>query len=307
MQGDERRFVRLRLADVVVGEPLPFTLYDEEKTAIRLRGDTIVSQAALGQLFSQNVYRLEQEPALRDGLGVMLSRQPSADKARAKTAPARGAEMAFDSSGIRVGDPIQLQSTPAAPRYTSLLIGYLKNRSVIVTQPEIDGELAMLREGQAFSARFFSGRSVFEFPTSVLKQTNVPYPLLHLAYPRDLKVQEIRRAPRVAVDVIVAVETPGGESHSGKLLDLSTAGAGLGARKRFADKGDVLRLKFKLAVQGIDTYIVATAEVRNVVHRVDHAQTPYLYGLHFVDLEEGTLLVLAAYVFGAIIGEHTGH
>lgn len=307
MEGDERGLVRLNLDDIEIGVPLRFTLYDDKGAVRCLRGEIIASPAALEQLFSRNVYRLEQEPSLRDGLGVMLARQASGEKARAKGASGRGGEVAFDSSGIRVGDPIQLQSTPAAPRYTSLLIGFLKNRSVIVTQPEIDGELAMLREGQAFSARFFSGRSVFEFPTSVLKQTNVPYPLLHLAYPRDLKVQEIRRAPRVAVDVIVAVETPGGESHSGKLLDLSTAGAGLGARKRFADKGDILRLKFKLAVQGIDTYIVVTAEVRNVAQRADQAQAPYLYGLHFVDLEEGTLLVLAAYVFGAIIGEHTGH
>lgn len=217
---------------------------------------------------------------------------------------ARQAVASLDSSRIQIGDAIVLQTTSEAPKLSARLIGYLKNRSVITTQPEIDGELVMLREGQAFTVRFFSGKSVCEFATNILKQTSVPYPLVHLAYPRELKVQEVRRSARIAVDLIAAIEFSGqaGQS-SGKLIDLGAHGAGLCAKTALGQKGDFLRLKFKLSIQGVDSYLVLNSEIRNVLKREgDHAM-PYLHGLNFSGVESNSQLALSAYVYGRLLGD----
>lgn len=216
----------------------------------------------------------------------------------------RPSAIGLDSSRIQIGDAILLQTTPDAPRLLSRLIGYLKNRSVIVTQPEIEGELVMLREGQAFSARFFSGKNVCEFATNVLKQTSVPYPFLHLSYPRELKVQEVRRSARIPVDLIAAIECASQSGvNSGKLIDLGANGAGLCAKLPLGQKGSLVRLKFKLSIHGIDSYLALNSEIRNVVKREGEPTMPYLHGLSFLDVESNTRLALAAYVSGHLLGE----
>ena len=64
----------------------------------------------------------------------------------------------------------------------------------------------MLRDGQTFVGRFFSGQRAFAFSTALVKQTSVPFPHMHLAYPRDLRVQEVRKSPRIDVQMIAAIE-----------------------------------------------------------------------------------------------------
>jgi len=316
MLDEDHKFIRMELEEIEIGRPLRCNVYDGNRQVVRRKGEAIATQAEAEEIFLRGAYRVLQETTLQDiGIGFIVPKpgaktdapaagEIAAKPAAARPAPARTAEKTLDSSRIRVGDPILLLTTADAPKYTARLIGYLKNRSVIVTQPEVDGELVMLREGQAFTGRFFSGQSVYEFPTNIIKQTSVPYPLLHLAYPRELRVQEVRRSPRVNVELIAAIELgEGGEQYSGKIVDLGTAGAGLVARSQFADKGDSLRIKFKLTVQGIDAYFVINCQIRNVARRDNETAMPYFYGLHFTDVENSMQLALTAYVFGHLLGD----
>ena len=291
----EQRFIKLKASDIEIGKPVRWAIYNGNREQIIAPGGIVATAADAEALIAQGVYRVPGGDA-----GA-----PLVEELAAGGQPARAVrELGFDTSRIRVGDVIQLETEPDAPRHLVLLVGYLKQRGIIVTPPESAGGLMMLREGQPFVARFFSGQRAFVFSTTLLKQTSVPFPHLYLAYPRELRFQEIRNSVRADVQLIAAVEYPGrSEQASAKLINLSTTGAGLRSRQRLAADGDVLRLKFKLSLHGLDTFVVVTGKVCTVTTKNDESEMPFSYGIQFDEPDSQTHFSLAAFVYGSLLGE----
>lgn len=281
MAVNEGNFARVGLGDIVVGQPLRWNLYNESREQICRQGQIFDSLEAIDALVSPGVYRL-------------LS---NAEK--------QSRDVAFDTSRIRVGDAIQLEVSPEQPRYVVFLIGYQKNKGIIVTPPESAGGLMMLRDGQSFVGRFFSGQRAFAFSTTLVRQTSVPFPHMHLAYPRDLRVQEVRKSPRIDVQMIAAIEFVDREAPqaSGKICNLSATGAALRTKHRLAPIGEKVRLKFKLAIQGLETYLSVLCEIRSLADNRDDPAMPVLWGLSFVEPDSHAHFALSAYVYGMLLGE----
>lgn len=329
MLDDGKKYVRLTLDDIEIGKPLRWAIYNGDKDLIFGRGEVIPTRAEAEAAIGKGWFRVFQDgdPApvaqgirpltsrverspLRDAVIAQQQSAASAPATAAATAqaaarkPDRPGVVALEASRIQVGDAVQLQgSADASLRYLVRLIGYAKNSGVIVSVPELNGAPVMLREGQAFVGRFFSGLSAYAFPTSVLRQTNVPYPHLHLTYPREVSVQEVRKSPRIDTDLIAALSLPSGKEGAGKIIDLSATGAGLRTRSAIAAKGDVIQAKFKVSIQGLDTVLALTAEVCNA--RADPEQPmPHFLGLRFREVEAATQFALTAYVYGRLVGEN---
>lgn len=327
MFDDGKKFVRLTIDDVEIGKPLRWAIYNGDKELVFGRGESIPTRAEAEAAIAKGWYRLFQESDLagspqapqnarleRSPLreAVIAQRAASAERgnapAAASAAPAGGGKrpgvVTLEASRIQVGDAIQLQgSADASLRFLVRLIGYAKNSGVIVSVPEVNGAPVMLRDGQAFVGRFFSGLSAYAFPTSVLRQTNVPYPHLHLTYPREVGVQEVRKSPRIDTDLIAALSLPTGKEGAGKLVDLSAHGAGIRTKQELAAKGDVIQVKFKVSVQGIDSVLVLAAEVCNAKHDPEQPM-PHFLGLRFVDVEASAQFALTAFVYGRLVGEN---
>lgn len=89
--------------------------------------------------------------------------------------PSRETMTALDATKLRIGDPLILQATGDAPRLAVRVIGYLKNKGLITTVPEANGEFVMLKDGLTFVARFFSGKHAYAFTVVLNKQTSVPF------------------------------------------------------------------------------------------------------------------------------------
>lgn len=276
----EQNFAKVALADIEVGQPLRWNLYTENRELRLRQGEVLASLEAVDALVSEGVFRVLSN-------AERLAR-----------------EVTFETTRVRIGDAIQLEVSPELPRFVVSLIGYLKNKGIIVTPPESAGGLVMLREGQAFVGRFFSGQSAYAFSTSLVKQTSVPFPHLHLAYPRDLRVQEVRKSPRIDVQMIAAIELIDGEGQfSGKICNLSATGAALRTKQRMASKGDKLRVKFKLRIHGMETFLTVPCEVRMATENRDDPSMPFLWGLHFIDPDHHAHFALSAYVYGVLLGE----
>lgn len=276
----DQNFAKVGVADIEVGKPLRWNLYNESREQIHKQGVMLDTLEAIEALVTSGVYRL-------------LS---SAEK--------QAREITFDTSRVRIGDALQLETSPESPRYVVFLIGYLKNKGIIVTPPESSGGLVMLREGQSFVGRFFSGQRAFAFSSSLVKQTTIPFPHLHLAYPRELRVQEIRKSPRIDVQLIAALELVDKQGQgSGKICNLSATGAALRTKTRLASVGDRMRLKFKISIQNQETFLSVLCEVRSIVENKDEPAMPYLWGLLFVDPESHVHFALSAYVYGMLLGE----
>lgn len=206
--------------------------------------------------------------------------------------------MALELSKVKIGSLMQIQAnTPNSPKYVVNLIGFLKKKGVCVTQPASGGELAMIRESQEVTVRFFSGKDAFAFETVALKQTMSPYPMLHLAYPKSIKVHQVRAKSRLQLELIaVAINAERQIQESLKIVDLSIGGASLQTTSDLGGIGDYLSLKFKVTVEQIEILIEINCQIRNVVQPTEEGDKKYTYGVSFHDVPESMLLALSAFV-----------
>ena len=206
--------------------------------------------------------------------------------------------MALELSKVKIGSVMQLQAkAPNSPKYVVNLIGFLKKKGVCVTQPASGGELAMIRENQELTVRFFSGKEAFAFDTVALKQTMSPYPMLHLSYPKAIKVHQVRAKSRLQLELIAVAICPERElQESLKITDLSVGGASLQTTSDLGAIGDHLSLKFKVTVEQIEVLLELQCQIRNVVQPTEEGDKTYTYGVSFHDVPENMLLTLSAFV-----------
>lgn len=202
---------------------------------------------------------------------------------------------------LGIGETLQLQasSRPTEQRYYVRLIGYLKGKGLVVTTPTQDGKYLLMREGQSFVVRMFSGKSAYAFSSSIIKSTNVPYPHLHLSYPPEVRGLIVRGAVRAPVRLISSVQDSVGATHSSVLGNLSTGGCSLLARKRLAPVGANLKLKFRLTACDTEYLLNVEGTVRNLRDEPaeEDPELCKLHGIQFDKLSPEHRLVLTAFVY----------
>lgn len=315
MLDEEVKFVKLAAPDLEFGKALRWPLFNGNREQVYPQGGLIPTQAAIDELLSRGVYRRETEAdALEKRTSVPLrpERRPPGEAAAAAAAapeaaaprPARReAEIKFENTRIRVGDLMQFVGGPNDPKYTVALLGYQKGRGLIVSQPESGGGVVMLRDGQTFTVRFFSGLRVFSFTATVLRQTAVPFPHMFLTYPKQINHQQIRKSPRIDVSLIASVDIPEKtQGIPGRIYNLSTSGIGLRTKAPLGNKGEVIRVKFKLEIQELESVLNVPCEICSVMPFAGDDQTPLQYGLSFLDVDNNARIALSAFVFGQLLG-----
>lgn len=308
MLDEEVKFVKLGASDLEFGKPLRWAVFNGNREQVFPAGGLIPTQAAIDELLARGVYRRETESDPQDkGTSVLLrpERQQSVDGQKAATPrpTRRDEDIRFENTRIRAGDLMQLAGGPSDPKYTVALLGYLKNRGLIVSQPEANGGVVMLRDGQTFTVRFFSGLRVFSFTATVLRQTAVPFPHMFLTYPKQINHQQIRKSPRIDVSLIASADIS--EKTSGvpcRIFNLSTTGIALRSKAPLGSKGDVIRVKFKLEIQDLESVLNVPCEICNVANVPNDEQTPLQYGLSFLDVDNNARIALSAFVFGQMLG-----
>ena len=214
--------------------------------------------------------------------------------------------IALEEARLQIGDLVQLQSQQGNRdvRYSVRLIGMCKGRSVLVSTPMEEGKYLLLREGQSFVLRAFSGKSAYAFPTHIIKSVNTPYPYLHLSYPKQVKSLVVRRGARAEVHLICAIthcdDTP--LQAAGSLLNISIGGGLLAARQQLGETGQKLTVKFKVEVNEIDVLLELNAIIRSLVVEPDgETDTPYNHGLQFVDVSPEDSIPLLAFVYHMLL------
>ncbi|MCK6376586.1 MAG: flagellar brake protein [Zoogloea sp.] len=287
-------FVRVNSGEVEVGRPVPWALYDDRKQLLLARGVIVETETQKKALMERGLFRKLQISESK------LNTDPGGEKTNESS-------FAFDDVRLDIGDTLQLQSQgdTAQSRYYVKLIGYLKGKSIIVSTPAVDGKVLLMREGQAFVVRMFSGKSVYAFGTTVHKVANVPYPHLHLTYPSQVRGLVVRRGARARVNLICAVIGADGRSHAASLVDLSTGGAMLTAKAPVGLKDDNISIKFRVTVSDVEEYLTVPAVLRSVhAAAAAEGETPQVnHGVQFGDLPHSEQIVLSAFVYRALFEE----
>lgn len=209
----------------------------------------------------------------------------------------------------QVGDTLQLQfvGDETARRYHTRLVGYLADKSLLITTPRKDGRVILMREGQAVVVRMLSGNTVCAFSTSVLLTCMRPYPYLHLAYPKELEKIVVRKAHRARTHLLVTVQPKTndgdtGSSQSAVVVDISTTGALLHSPEPLGRVGDVIMLGARLNVGEVGEYLQIPAVIRNIQRIGGDERAPeYSCGVEFQMVEAHDAIVLHGYVYEHLI------
>lgn len=298
--------IRLQLDDIPIGTPLASTVFDQDGNIAYRPGHTFRSREELAlierttQLFRADPGRGRVEIAA----GAASKRAPISERGNSEEI-----ETTLDDIRLHIGEAWQLQpvSDLDQRRYYVKLVGYLKPVSVIVTAPTADGKALLIREGQPFIVRAFSGKSAYAFKTAVIKTVSSPFPHLHLTYPESVRGMIVRRNERIQVNIIVSV-TPsraGIGKTSGVIVNASKTGASLRTRASIGESGDGVSLSFKLNIEENDYLLSLEGIIRAVRPCGSDQDKSVEYGIQFVSIKPIDQLVLGAFVNSLIANVDT--
>lgn len=178
-------------------------------------------------------------------------------------------------------------------REKSILVGYRRNSSILVTMPPG----LPIKVGEKINVRFFYGRksSACAFQTEVLSTTKVPFAHMHLKMPEEVLTGEVRQNVRADVEVISRVDFKlDGDSKSttAKIVDLSLNGARIIGRTFDFDVGAEVVLVFKINVTEIE-YEVSVQAIARSKQDIEKGKS---VGLQFHDLPPNDKIALQAFV-----------
>ena len=297
--------IPVRKADIAIGKPLPWAVYDAHHVLLLNKGVVVTSEHQLEILIEKGLYReySETHPRAPDLVGLQrgeaVHAQPIED----------GVDIPFDQVRIVPGDLLQLQDLQEGmhERYNVLIIGMYKGKSVLVSHPMVDDKLFLVREGQNFLVRAFSGVNACGFKARVLKVNLLPYPYLHLSYPNTVHVVRVRQALRAPVDIITAVyEREGGPLiASGRIVDLSVGGARVHSPVRFGEKGGRVFITFKVKLEDIEEIITTPAIIRSLGEETDDkGGFMQVMGLQFGEINPAQRLIIMNLVYQHLFKEY---
>ncbi len=218
-------------------------------------------------------------------------------------------KISADESGychVHVGEKIQLEPIAGelSARYICRVIGYVPEQSLIVTAPEVNGKLVLVRQDQQFNVRMLDGINAQGFITGVLAAPVKPYPHLHLAFPREMESVIVRKAERAECDLITAAQP----LHAGNdawikshLLDISVGGGRLRSTRPLAKVGEGVRLMFELPSLDGKEQLTIAGVVRNHSESADDSGRFFYSGIEFRNLNRIQRLFIHAFVMTEIL------
>lgn len=206
-------------------------------------------------------------------------------------------EVDFDAIRLYPGAEMQVQSLAdvAQVRHKVRFIGFIKDKSLLVTLPLKNGERMWMEEGQTFIVRGFNGKYAYAFTTPVIRARAHPFPYLHFAWPLEVECQLVRNALRVAVSLPAAISQAGGQPVTVTILDLSASGALIDSPVEAGAAGDHVQLDFAVDFEGDAMKLgIPSAVIRKIYQK--ESEAGYRIGLGFEHISQNDSLILHYFI-----------
>lgn len=284
--------VSVRPAEISVGKPLLWSVYDADGNLLLKSGFVIESQNQIEVLSKNGFFR----DARWGGVGSRRYEATGSAAADGVLEATKETVVRMEDVRWRIGESLYLQphDNPTL-RYTVRLIGFVKNKTVMVTAPTLDGKFGFIREGQTFVVRSFSGKKAYAFTAAAVKSMHAPYPYLHISYPQQVKATAVRKGSRAAVKIIASVSLgQPARTIATTLIDLSVGGASGIAKQPFGVKGEQGQIKFKLHVAEHTAFLNLKAALRSVT--LAESGDVYNHGFEFLEVPVDERMILSAFV-----------
>jgi c-di-GMP-binding flagellar brake protein YcgR len=281
--------VSVRPAEISVGKPLLWSVYDAAGNLLLKSGFVVESQSQIEGLSKNGFFRDARWDSRKAGA-------PGSAAEEGAPEPAKETLVCMEDVRWRIGETLSLQphDNPTL-RYTVRLIGFVKNKTVMVTAPTLDGKFGFIRDGQTFVVRSFSGKKAYVFTAAAVKSVHAPYPYLHLSYPQQVRATAIRKGSRAAVKIIASVSLgQPARTIATTLIDLSVGGGSGIARQAFGVKGEAGQIKFKLHVAEHTAFLNLNTILRSVT--LAESGDAYNHGFEFLQVPVDERMILSAFV-----------
>lgn len=296
-----------------LGTPLPWEVYDQGGNLLMDQGGVVETEQELQALLARNPMREVSWDS--DAQPAQENEGPESRCFEAALTDAPGRSFTFQDMRLRVGDRIQLQppATVGQERHIVKLIGYLDNASLLVTVPKQNGLRVPLRENDKLVARIFASQKAFGFSTMVERVCKIPYEYMHLSFPTQIQSSVVRKAPRVRTKIIASIATsdiPDNDGRqSGVIVDLSADGALIKSRRALSDRGQVIKLSFRVNLHNIGALLNVQAIVRNVFDdagKEGDSAAMVNHGVQFQDIPANDSMILQSLIYQQMIEQpHT--
>lgn len=296
----------VRKADIEVGKPLPFAIYDADRNLLLNRGVVVATEHQLEVLLAKGLFRERMRPKS----GAVPTDALPAEPGGGGGGSGRPMEETLDLDALKLlpGDTLQLQPLMEGQteRWSVQVICQLKPKSLLVSAPVVDGKLIFIKDGQTYLVRAFSGLNVCAFKARVLKSQLQPFPYLHLSWPDSVQAMRIRKAMRAPVAIIAAVHDgeEGRQTGAGKIVDISVGGAKLLSPTQLGAKDQTLWLSFKVKLGDMEEYVKTAATIRTSGEETDEqGKTMHAYGVQFGELGQSQRLIIMNLVYQFVLKE----
>ncbi len=221
-----------------------------------------------------------------------------------------GAKFSFDDMRLKVEDKLQLEPPAqlSRERFSVKIIGFLRGISLLVTVPITSNGLRLqLRESEKVIMRSFSGQNAFGFACTIERIIKLPYEYMHLSFPNVIQGLVIRKDPRVKSRIIATVQDSKYDSTgqiSALISDISANGVSLDSARPLGDKGDTIRLSFRVQLHRIDAFLSVKGVIRAVlsVDPADASSSGLIrHGIEFQDLQPNDSVILQSMIYQQMI------
>lgn len=218
----------------------------------------------------------------------------------------------FDEMNLQIGERIELEraSTADNARYFTNLIGYLRNQSLLVKTPVVEGMPLAISENEVMTVRVFSGTNAFAFTVPVERVIISPAHYMHLGFPDTIQCTEIRKALRVSLRLTAKTKLVHTRDFPQEvvLTDLSTSGANVESEKLFGEVGQHLHLSFVFHnnLSDYEAQLNLKVRIQNIEHPspTQEGSAGYIHGVEFEDLGGVETILLQSYIYQLLIAEH---
>mgnify|MGYP001203691404 CR=1 FL=1 len=212
-----------------------------------------------------------------------------------------GAPLPFEDLALLPGEMLQARS--ALEVVTDFLpmgfLGYLKNQTLITTNPISAGKVVPVVEGAPYYIKGFSGTLQFGFKTKVVKIHTQPYAHLHLDYPKVVYATRLRKDLRTVVNLPATLFNPVSRKETPVTIkDLSVGGGQIILPAPMGRKDTKYLLTFKVRLADDLEAEVRTEVIVRALDTLTGGDTAqHTMGVQFLNLEKEAKLLVMTLVY----------
>jgi hypothetical protein len=293
---NQKELSPLAKADIELGKPLAFPIYDQQGKLLLAAGKAITTQRQLDELSVKGLYRNPRWSHVAATVATRGSVKPEAE-IRSNAPKAVQAEEAFETGSVL------RMSVPGQPDVFNVrLVGTLGKEAFVVAHPMRDSACIFVKEGQVWEFKAFYGLSIFRFTAMAEKVLLSPYPMVVFSWPQDghSETRNVRSARRIACEIPAAVRLgePGSLTVTAVVTNLSTGGAEARLSSfQTVKTGTTVFVAFQLSIAGRKYLFELNAKVASQ----DLAGDTNVLGLAFGEMDNAQFFAIHAFVCDRLI------